>query len=60
MEEDEKIICSNCGKSFPRTSDYRHCSNCFACTGCEIYYCPYCDERIEIKPVKTMGNSEPK
>jgi hypothetical protein len=57
MEEktDEKVECPNCGKSFPRNSNYRHCSNCYACTGCEIYYCPWCDERIEIKPVRKMG-----
>jgi hypothetical protein len=51
--DDDKITC-DCGKTFPRASDYRHCTNCFACTGCEIYYCPYCDERIEIKPVKKI------
>lgn len=56
MEKDaENIVCSNCGESFARDSENRHCTNCFACTGCEIYYCPYCDERIEIKPVKKLN-----
>jgi hypothetical protein len=53
--DEETILCPNCGKNFPRNSNYRHCTNCFACTGCEIYYCPFCDERIEIKPMRKLG-----
>jgi hypothetical protein len=56
--EKEKITCGNCQNSFPKSNDYRHCSNCFACTGCEIYYCPYCDERIEIKPMRKFQDKK--
>jgi hypothetical protein len=52
--EEETIVCPGCRQIFPKKEDYRHCSNCFACTGCIIYYCPFCDERIEIKPVRKM------
>jgi len=42
------IICCSCGLRFERTKEFRHCSNCFACTGCEICYCPQCDNEIII------------
>ena len=50
------ITCTKCGKLFSKIH-YKHCCNCFACTGCEIYYCPYCNERIEIVPVKKMPDT---
>jgi len=50
--EKHKITCVKCGYSFDRTKEYKHCSNCFACTGCEIYYCPSCDNEIIIIPMK--------
>jgi hypothetical protein len=40
---------------FERTKEFTYCSNCFACTGCEIYYCPGCDNEIVITPVRSMG-----
>jgi hypothetical protein len=48
------IVCGTCGHSFERGSVSKYCSNCFACTGCEIYYCPLCDAEIIIKPVRRM------
>jgi hypothetical protein len=50
--EKDYIICGNCNRQFDRSSEFKHCSNCFACTGCEIYYCPKCDEEIIIKAPK--------
>jgi len=50
--EKDHIICGYCGLKFDRSKEYRHCSNCFACTGCEIYYCPKCDEEIVVIPIK--------
>ena len=55
--EKEIIVCGVCGLKFDRTKDYRHCSNCFACTGCEIYYCPQCDNEIVVTPVRPMNYS---
>jgi len=51
----DHIICGNCKKRFDRTKEYKHCSNCFACTGCEIYYCPSCDNEIIITPIKGIN-----
>jgi hypothetical protein len=53
--EKEYIICGSCGWKFERDKEYRHCSNCFACTGCETYYCPKCDNEIVITPVRSIG-----
>ena len=48
------ILCHNCGTSIERDLDYRTCSNCFACTGCEIYTCPECaTELIVIQKKET-------
>ena len=47
------LLCHNCAASFPREMDYCSCSNCFACTGCEIYLCPECSTEIIVKPRKT-------
>jgi hypothetical protein len=52
--EKDNIICGECGFKFDRSSENKHCSNCFACTGCEIYYCPGCDNEIIIKSVKKL------
>lgn len=51
----EEITCGICGLIFDRSSEYKQCSNCFACTGCEIYYCPHCDNEIIITPVRRAG-----
>ncbi len=44
------ILCHNCGTSIERDLAYRDCSNCFACTGCEIYTCPECATELIVKP----------
>jgi hypothetical protein len=51
------IICGNCGLDFERTKEFKHCSNCFACTACEIYYCPGCEHEIVITPVRKAGEA---
>jgi hypothetical protein len=48
------IVCDNCGMEFERGFPNKHCSNCFVCTGCEVYYCPSCDKEIVITPVKKI------
>ena len=56
----EKIYeCGNCGFRFSNYDVPRACSNCFACTGCEIYICPSCEKEVIIKPMKQIqkGNS---
>ncbi|HBH82657.1 MAG: hypothetical protein A2X05_00900 [Bacteroidetes bacterium GWE2_41_25] len=53
--EKDHIICGSCSIKFERMKEYMHCSNCFACTGCEIYYCPQCDNEIVITPVRPMN-----
>jgi hypothetical protein len=55
--EKDNVTCGNCNLKFERGVKYQHCSNCYACTGCEIYYCPRCDERIVIKPVRRVNYS---
>jgi NAD-dependent SIR2 family protein deacetylase len=49
--EPKTFVCTNCGFSFQRGDLDRECSNCFACTGCEIYLCPECKKDIVIKPI---------
>jgi hypothetical protein len=56
--EKDYIICGSCNLKFERSKEYKHCSNCFACTGCEVYYCPECDEEIVITPVKPMYSDQ--
>jgi hypothetical protein len=51
---DKEIICTQCNKAFEGSLYYRQCSNCFACTGCEIYTCPHCGATVEARPMKTM------
>jgi hypothetical protein len=55
VNEKGYITCSSCSMKFERDKEFRHCSNCFACTGCEIYYCPGCDNEIVITPVKSIS-----
>jgi hypothetical protein len=54
--ERDFITCGSCNLKFERTKEFTYCSNCFACTGCEIYYCPGCDNEIVITPVRSIGN----
>jgi hypothetical protein len=51
---EKEITCTSCGKRFEDSIYYRQCSNCFACTGCEIYTCPHCGATVEIVPIKAM------
>lgn len=46
-----KIVCDNCLKKHSEESLKRICSNCFLCTGCEIYRCPKCGEEIVVTPM---------
>lgn len=46
------ISCPRCGFSFHRGEVVKECSNCFACSGCEIYICPECEEEIIVKPMR--------
>ena len=55
--EKDYIICGSCNLKFERDKEFRNCCNCFACTGCEIYYCPECDNEIVITPVRSMKTS---
>ena len=49
------LICHNCGTSIERDLSYRTCSNCFACSGCEIYTCPECGTEIIVKARKEQA-----
>ncbi len=46
--------CKGCGFEFSNLDASRLCSNCFACSGCEIYRCPACGAEVEVRPVKQM------
>lgn len=53
----EKIYrCETCGLEFSNLDGTRICSNCFACTGCEIYTCPSCEAEVVVKPMKPANN----
>ena len=47
--------CTICGTVFSNLDTDRVCSNCFACTGCEIYTCPDCGSENEIRPKKEIN-----
>jgi predicted Zn-ribbon and HTH transcriptional regulator len=47
------ISCNYCGYSFQKDDLVRSCSNCFACTGCETYICPKCENEVVVKPIGT-------
>ena len=49
----ESLTCNKCKHSFLKSDLKRNCSNCFTCTGCEIYLCNYCGEKIILKPLKS-------
>jgi hypothetical protein len=42
------ITCSSCYKKFIEKDAKKICSNCFACTGCEIYKCPKCGFEVMV------------
>jgi hypothetical protein len=48
----KEITCTNCQKIFKNIDAQKVCSNCFACTGCEAYVCPFCALEIVIVPFK--------
>lgn len=50
----ETILCKQCNQSFDKKDLQIVCSNCFACTGCERYVCPKCNNAIVISPVKSI------
>ncbi len=52
-EEAKKLVeCKICGNKFKKEDLMKSCSNCFACTGCEAYICPVCDNEIVVVPIK--------
>ena len=46
--------CKSCGFKFSNLMVSRVCNNCFACTGCEIYFCPSCAAEVTVKPIRKM------
>ena len=52
--KEKTYICSECGFQFSNLDVPRTCSNCFACTGCEIYLCPSCQAEVLVRPIKKM------
>jgi len=46
--------CPVCDFRFSNMDVPKNCSNCFACSGCEIYTCPSCGNEVVIKPIKPM------
>jgi hypothetical protein len=51
QKPDQIVFCLKCGSSFTKEESEKVCSNCFACTGCEIFLCPVCGEEIVVKPI---------
>ncbi len=49
-----KVTCPQCKKEYTKSDLRRNCSNCFACTGCEIYICYNCRGRIVVKPPREL------
>ncbi|WP_146260746.1 hypothetical protein [Breznakibacter xylanolyticus] len=45
------LECPHCHSRFSKDDLEKYCSNCFSCTGCEIYECPTCRKLIEVRPV---------
>lgn len=46
------ITCQKCSSRHALKGLKKICSNCFACTGCEIYRCPVCNRGIVVTPVR--------
>ncbi len=51
MKDADKLQCENCLSEFNKHDLDRCCSNCFCCTGCEIYQCPSCKKEIVVTPI---------
>jgi hypothetical protein len=58
QKEEKLYTCQNCGFVFSNLELPRTCSNCFSCTGCEIYTCPQCKKEVVIRPMKNHGTSD--
>lgn len=52
QKKEKKYKCPSCNFQFSNLEVMRTCSNCFACTGCEIYTCPSCNNEVVIKPIR--------
>jgi hypothetical protein len=53
MDDDaSNIRCMGCMQMWAKTELQRHCSNCFGCTGCEVYVCPGCGKLIVVVPIR--------
>ena len=55
QKKEKRYRCESCGFEFSNLDVSRVCSNCFACTGCEVYACPQCEKEVVVKPMKKMG-----
>jgi hypothetical protein len=53
-KKEKFYLCEKCGFRFSDKDVPKICSNCFACSGCEIYVCPGCGDEVVIKPIKTL------
>mgnify|MGYP007057175201 CR=1 FL=1 len=42
------ITCQKCFSRHALKGLKKICSNCFACTGCEVYRCPVCNRGIVV------------
>lgn len=49
--KNKAVTCPECGETSYTDDIIKSCGNCFACVGCEIYLCPYCEGVIVIKPL---------
>lgn len=52
VKKGKDYTCPLCGTTFNSLNEQKVCSNCFACTGCEIFICPGCGEEAVIKDLK--------
>ncbi|MFW6290597.1 MAG: hypothetical protein ACOC0R_06480 [Mariniphaga sp.] len=57
-KKEKHYTCPACGYGFSNLDTDRVCSNCFACTGCEIYYCPSCREEVVVRAKKPIGGQQ--
>ncbi len=58
LMDSQTVTCPSCKNSFSKKNLKRNCSNCFACTGCEVYICYHCGERIVIVPPREYRNKK--
>jgi predicted RNA-binding Zn-ribbon protein involved in translation (DUF1610 family) len=52
VKKGKNYTCPLCGANFNSLNAEKVCSNCFACTGCEIFICPTCGQEAIIKDLK--------